>query len=286
MTPAPPAEIPVIRRSRGSEWAAMAALFGLTVRQHTHGRRMIVLILLYLLPCGLAILLRSLPKPAPNDALEFALIFNLLPHALAPLTALLYAAGVIQDEIEEQTLTYLLMRSVPRWAIYAVKLAATVCVSTALVALATAALYAAVYAGTPEFTTIILAERLPRVLAIMALAQFGYCAVFGFIGLAARRSLIVGLIFIVLIEGVLANLDFVLRAATIVHYVRTLIVRWLDLPVDTLSRMLRDWHLDLDTLPTTPEAVRRLVFTGLIGTALAAWWFARREFRVKTPEGS
>src|SRR5205085_2580293 len=116
--------------------SAMAALFRLTVRQHTHGRRMIVLAILYLLPCGLAILLRSLPRPAPTDALEFALIFNLLPHALAPLTALLYAAGAIQDEIEEQTLTYLLMRSIPRWALYVIKLAGTYCVTTGLVALA------------------------------------------------------------------------------------------------------------------------------------------------------
>jgi hypothetical protein len=32
--------------------------------------------------------------------------------------------------------------------------------------------------------------------------------------------------------------------------------------------------------------VQRLVLTGLIGIALGAWWFARSEFRVKTPEGN
>ena len=62
----------------------------------------------------LAIVLRNLGRPAPADALEFALVFMLLPHGLAPLTALLYAAGVVTDEVEEQTLTYLLLRSVPR----------------------------------------------------------------------------------------------------------------------------------------------------------------------------
>jgi len=281
-----PSVLPGIRRSRSYELAAMAALFRLTIRQHTHGRRMIVLGLLYALPCGLAILLRSLPRPAPLDALEFGLIFNLLPHALAPLTALLYSAGIVQDEIEEQTLTYILMRSVPRWAIYAVKLVATCCVTIVLVSTATTALYAAIYVGTPDFARDIMTGRLPRMLGIMALAQIGYCSIFGFIGLIARRSLIVGLVFIVLVEGVLANLDFILRAFTIVHYVRTLVVRWLDLPVDTLTRMLRDWSLDMVTLPTTQQAVQRLVLTGVLGTALAAWWFARREFRVKTPEGN
>jgi ABC-2 type transport system permease protein len=281
-----PPRVKPVKEAPWSRFSAIAALFRLTVRQHTHGRRMFVLALLYLLPCGLAILLRSLPHPAPIEALEFALIFNLLPHALAPLTALLYAAGTIQDEVEEQTLTYLLMRSVPRWALYVTKLVATCCVTTVLVSLATIALYTSVYAGTPEFTRDVLTDRLPRVLAIMALAQVGYCAVFGFIGLAARRSLIVGLIFIVFIEGMLSNLDFILRAMTIVHYVRTLVLRWLALPEPTLRRMLRDWSMDMETLPTAEQAVQRLVLTGLIGTALGAWWFTRREFRVKTPEGS
>src|SRR5262245_9709306 len=278
-----PVLAPVIRRSRGRELAAMAALFRLTLRQHTHGRRMIVLALLYLLPCGLAILLRVLPKTPRPDAIEFALIFNLLPHALAPLTALLYAAGAIQDEVEEQTLTYLLVRSIPRWAIYVTKLLATWCVTTVLTSIATVAVYASIYAGTPEFQTDILMGRLPIVLAITALAQFAYCSVFGFIGLAAKRSLIVGLIFIVVIEGVLSNLDFILRAVTIVHYVRTLILRWLSLP-STILKDMRDWNLDLDTAPTAEQAVQRLVLTGLIGIALGGWWFARSEFRVKTPE--
>jgi len=286
MSAAIPAVRPVIQRSRGSELAAMAALFRLTLRQHTHGRRMIVLLLLYLLPCGLAILLRSLPKPAPPDELEFGLLLNLMPHALAPLTALLYAAGIIQDEIEEQTLTYLLMRSAPRWAIYVVKLAATWCMTTLLVSIATTALYVAIYAGTPDFARDILGNRLPRILAIMALAQLGYCAIFGFIGLVARRSLILGLVFIVIVEGILANLNFVLRSATIVHYVRALVIRWVDLPVDTQTNMMRDWSLEMETLPTAERAVQRLVLTGLVGAALGAWWFARREFRVKTPEGN
>ena len=150
MTPATPAPGLDLRRSYSGELSALAALFVLTVRQHTHGRRLLVLGLLYALPCALAVLLRSLQRPAPAEALEFALVFNLLPHGLAPLTALLYAAGVIQDEVEEQTLTYLLLRSVPRSALYVTKLLATWCITTLLVALATTALYACIYWGTPE----------------------------------------------------------------------------------------------------------------------------------------
>ena len=93
------AEAPPPPRAPLVEWSALAALFDLTVRQHTHGRRLLVLVLLYALPVGLAVLLRWLPHPPPPDSLEFALVLNLLPHGLAPLTALLYAAGAIQDEV-------------------------------------------------------------------------------------------------------------------------------------------------------------------------------------------
>ena len=53
------------------------------------------------------------------------MLFMLMPHTLVPLTALLYATGMIHDEIEEQTLTYLLVRPLPKWGIYLTKLLAT-----------------------------------------------------------------------------------------------------------------------------------------------------------------
>ena len=281
----PATDVPTIRRARARELSALAALFVLTIRQHTHGRRLIVLGLLYALPCGLAILTRSLPRPAPSDALETALIFHLIPHGLAPLTALLYAAGVIRDEVEEQTLTYLLLRSMPRWALYVTKLAATLCVTTVLITVATTALYVATYWGTPDASEVITG-RLPRVVAAFALAQVGYCALFGFVGMVTRRSLIAGVAYIVAIEGVLANIDFVGRTLTVVYYVRTLIVRWLDLPERSLNRLLRDWSLNLEKVPSAADCAYTLLGFGLVVTLLTALWFARSEFRVKTPEGS
>jgi ABC-2 type transport system permease protein len=286
MSAAPPADVPTLRRSPASSLSAVAALFWLTVRQHTHGRRLLVLGLLYALPCGLAILLRSLARPAPADGLEFALVFNLIPHGLAPLTALLYAAGVIQDEVEEQTLTYLLLRSVPRWALYVTKLVATLCVTTVLVAVATTALYVAIYWGTPELWGEIVRERLPRVVAIFALAQVGYCALFGFLGLFTRRSLVAGVTYIAVVEGFLASIDFVVRSLTVVFYVRVLIVRWVPLPEVFMQRYVREWGLDLEKVPTAERCVVTLLTFGAVVTALTALWFSRREFRVKTPDGT
>ncbi len=283
MSVATATDFPILRRSRGSELSAMLALFNLTIRQHLHGRRLLVLGMLYLLPCALAVMARLLPRPAPMDHLELALVFVLLPHGLAPLTALLYAAGVIRDDVEEQTLTYLLLRSIPRWAIYVVKLAATVCISTVLVTIAATALYVAIYYPSPGLWSEVLPHRLPRVVAIFSLAQLAYCVLFGFMGLITRRSLIAGIAYIVLIEGFLASIDFVARSLTIVYYVRTLVLHWIELPANILRSARRDWGLAQETMPTVETCLTRLLIFCLVGTVLAAWWFSRREFRLKTP---
>jgi ABC-2 type transport system permease protein len=277
------AEVSSPQRSLSAELSALAALFGLTVRQHTHGRRLLVLALLYLVPCALAILLRSLARPAPADALEFALVLTLLPHGLAPLTALLYSAGIVSDEVEEQTLTYLLIRSVPRWKLFLTKLLATLCVTTVLVAAAVGVLYVAIYAGQPEFWSAAL-PRAGGVIVVMTVAQIGYCALFGFVGLVTRRSLIVGIGYIVAVEGVLANLDFVGRALTVVYYVRTLTLRWLDLPAEQLLRCQEVWGMnEWDKLPGAGNCVAIVLGFGVAVSLVSALWFARSEFHVKTP---
>ena len=275
------------RSASGSLVSALGALFTLTVRQHTHGRRLLVLGVLFLLPCVLAIVLRSLARPAPPEALEGALLFWLLPHGLAPLTALLYAAGIVGDEVEEQTLTYLLLRPIPRWALFATKLLATWCVTTALVSVAVVALYLACFWGTPDLTESVLPNRLPRFVAVMALAQLAYCGLFGFLGVFTKRSLLAGIAYIVSIEGVLANIQFVLRDYTVAFNVRVLILRWLELPADSVRRLTDGWQIDdVNKLPTGQNSAVGLAALGVAAAIVSALYFRRKEFRVKTPDGN
>jgi ABC-2 type transport system permease protein len=275
----------VWRRSIRGELSALAVLFGLTLRQKTRGRRLLVLVVLFALPCALAIVLRSLSRPAPTDILEFALIFNLVPHALAPLTALLYAGGMIQDEVEEQTLTYLLVRPLPRPGLYLCKLLATLLLTTVLVAAATTGLYLAIYWNTTQMWDGSVAVRMAQTAAIMALGQVGYCSLFGCLGVLTRRTLIAGVLYIVVFEGLLANLQFMVRSLTVVYYMRVLAVRWLDLPEQILNRWRSDWGLDPNRIPDGGTCVLILLASALAITALAALQFSRREFRMKTPEG-
>ncbi len=260
---------------------ALVTLFVLTLRQHIRGRRLLVLSLLFALPGVLAGAVNLVSRfPPAADDLQFALVFNLIPHTLVPLAALLYAAGIIQDEVEEQTLTYLLLRPLPRWAIYLVKLLATLLVISVLTTAFTAATFAAIAltAGGPV-TSGLIGQALKTAVA-MTLAQAGYCGLFGLLGLLMRRSLFVGVGYIFLFEGILAGLDTVARRLTIMYYFRVLVLRWLEPSNGT------EWSINLATAPGAPTCVLALLSAGMVLSVTAAFFFAGKEFPMKTPEGN
>ena len=275
--PAPPD----VSARGGFDLTALWALFVLTLRQHLRGRRLLVLALLFLMPSVLVALVRLAEHPPDPEHLEFGFLFNLMPHALATLTALLYAGGMIQDEVEEQTLTYLLLRPIPRWALYVTKLAATVLVTSALTGVFTTVTYVVIYWNEPELWSEVLPERAPRTAALYALAQVGYCSFFGVLTLLTRRSLIGGLAYIIAFEGLLASFQSVLRLLTVMFYFRVLAARWV-----LGSRGARQWGLELADVPSAGECVARLLAVSAVLVFFGALTVQRREFRMKTPEGS
>jgi ABC-2 type transport system permease protein len=269
---------PVIRG--GFDLTALGALFVLTLRQHLRGRRLVVLSLLFLLPSVLAAVVRLTPHPPSPEELEFAFVFNLIPHALATLTALLYAGGMIQDEVEEQTLTYLLLRPLPRWALYLTKLVVTVLVTAVLTAIFTTLALAVIYWGTDNLWGDVLPQRALRIAALLALTLAAYCSLFGAISLFMRRAMIAGLVYIVVFEGLLATFASVAQLLTVMHYFRVLSVRWLD-PAGSV-----DWALDLETAPSAERCVMTLLAASAVFAVLGAAMMTRKEFRMKTPEGN
>ena len=94
-----------------------------------------------------------------------------------------------------------------------------------------------------------------------------------------RRSLFVGVAYIFLFEGLLASLDTVARRMTMMYYFRVLALRWLE-PADG-----KEWSIDLATAPDAQTCVLTLLGVGLVLAVAAAFFFAGREFRMKTPEG-
>ncbi len=209
----------------------------ITVARQNRGLRLLVLAALFALPIVFAVLIRRYQTPYRPASVEGSLIFGLIFPALVPLTALLLASGMVQDDVEEQTLTYLLIRPIPRWAIYLAKLAGTVLVSWARSVIFTIGTLVAVYWGQERLMGAVLRDRSLIVAALLGLALSTYSAIFGAMSLWVRRTLVVGAIYIVGFEMIFGSIDFVIRELTVIYYIRVLAVRWLDLSG-------ADWSID------------------------------------------
>jgi ABC-2 type transport system permease protein len=283
------------RPPRTSVASALWSLYVLTLRQHLHGRRWMILAVLFLLPAGLAVFVRATAPDVPPVGMEFMFAFMFIPQGLLPLIALLYASGMIQDEQEEQTLTYLLIRPIPKWALYGVKWLATLTTATLLTALLTALTYIAIYAGSTGKGPIDVPMRCLKAASVHSLAVAAYCSLFGVMSLFTRRMLVMGIVYTAFFEGLLANLPLSIRLVTVIYYARIIAYRTIGFVVPLPRGMSEDiaaqvWRLDVANDPTLAEhptlrgCVTVLICASLACTLIAAVLCARREFHVKTPE--
>ena len=207
------------------------------------GRRLVIFSMLFALPIFFAVLAHRFADPYLASEAETVLIFGLIPQALLPLLRSLYASGMVQDEVEEQTLTYLLIRPIPRWLIYVVKVVATWLVASALATVFTAeAALVAVYWGVPGLSPTALAQgrahrpdhelKPVRLRRHLRRAQPDGTPLPGRGGGIYRG-----------VRGSLANIDFVMRRVTVMYYLRVLSCAWLDLAG-------ADWSIDPATAPS------------------------------------
>jgi len=281
-------------RPARSRVAALWTLYALTLRQHLHGKRWMVMIGMFMLPASIAILVRSTARHPSSVLIEFFVAFMLIPLAVLPFIALLYVSGMIQDEQEEQTITYLLVRPIPKWALYCTKLLANLTTAVVLTIVLTVLTYSAIYvrAGVPAAE---VATRCAKAASVDSLAVVAYCSLFGLISLLTKRTLVVGIIYTAIVEGVLAVLPFGIRLATVIYYTRLIAYRMMDFQVVNskgVDNLAADaWQFDVASdpqllqHPSTATCITVLLVGSLVSTILAAWLCSRREFHVKTPDG-
>jgi len=275
-----------------SLWTAYA----LTLRQHLHGKRWMVIAGMCVLCAGLVVVVRATAPDVPAIMLEFVFAFLFIPQAILPLLALIYASGIVRDEQEEQTMTYLLIRPIPKWALYSVKLLATLTTTVTLAVLLTFLTYAAVYVGA-ETGTKDAPFRALQAASIHALAVVAYCCLFGLISLLTKRALVVGILYAALFEGLIANLPFSIRLATVVYYARLIAYRSMTFlvplpnnPSRTNDLAAEIWQFDPKTdpgllsHPQTRTCLIVLLAASAACAVIAAILFSIREFHLKTPE--
>ncbi len=177
-------------------------MFKLALRQAVAGRKVALLIILSLLPLGLAALLDSVVTDAE---LVGPVIRGVIVPIVLPLVVMLLATSAFGNELEDRTLSLLATRPVSRWTIVLAKIVATVAVTGPLM-FAVAAIVAAMDAAA--------AGNAPIAAGVGALVGvLAYTAIFTWGGLLTTRALGFALIYVLVWEGLLlqflSNLQYV-----------------------------------------------------------------------------
>ncbi|MFC0526314.1 ABC transporter permease subunit [Phytohabitans kaempferiae] len=183
-------------------WITARGLFG--------RRRFLLLIPLPLLVIGLALLSRAFGVAAEHWAPPVLVGLGLA--VVLPVIALIVGTGVLGSEIDDGTIVHILTKPLPRWQIVLPKLAVATVVTAVTVAI-------------PLYVSGVLAHsvRLGLGLALAgAVGALAYSAFFLALSLVTRRPVLLGLVYVLVWEGLLGNFVSGTRVLSIQQYVLTI----------------------------------------------------------------
>ena len=175
----------------------LETIFTLAFRKAISIRRVIILLLLAAFP--LAIVGIGVVNNTDWDAEDIQyLIQAFIVSTMLPLVALIIAAPVFADEIEDQTLTNLMLSPVPRWQIALPKIVAAVCI---------VAIPAAISTG---ICVILVIDQDTYTAA--AVGAFGilvgsiaFVSLFAFVGTLTTRAVVFGIIYVFGFEALIST---------------------------------------------------------------------------------
>ena len=188
----------------------MATVYRLTLRQLSSRWRLLVMALLAAMPVIIAVLmLRSANATAIQD-FESVILGGMLAGSIAPLVVLAIAAPAFANEIEDKTLANLVLAPLARGRIALPKLLATITVATPFMAASAFATSYVAFLGDMSATIAV------TVAVIAGVAM--YAAAFVWLGLLTTQAIGVGLVYIVLWEGLFSGFVSGVRLLSIRHY--------------------------------------------------------------------
>lgn len=196
-------------------------------------KRLIFAALLAALPPLLALLVANV---APERArfgpgmIHAQASLLLLLQVVVPLGSLLVASGLIADEVEGRTITYLFTRATPRAAVLLGRVAAVIGLLVPLFALSAwaTALAAAQRPGTTY------PEAVQSVILAAAAGALVYSLIGAVLGVLFKRALVVALAYAFAIEGFIANVPGSTARLAVQYWLRSLAI---DLEVEPWSKM-------------------------------------------------
>ena len=187
----------------------MTTVAYITARGLFGRRRVLLLFPLPILLVGLALLCRAYNVEPADWGTPVLVALGLA--VVLPVTALIVGTGVLGSEVEDGTIVHILTKPMPRRDIIAAKLGVAIGIT-------------AVTAAVPLFIAGTLADSVRLGLGLAAGAALGACAYSSFflmLSLLSRRPVLLGLVYILVWEGLLGRFVSGTRVLSIEQYVIT-----------------------------------------------------------------
>ncbi len=177
----------------------MGPVFWLSLRQLTGRWRLALIFLLAALPVGLAVVFFFAASDDESFDENFidVLLDGMLVAAIVPIVTMALSTAAFGNELEDRTLSYLVLRPISRWQIAMPKVLASIAISGPLLIASGVAAALLGFDGS-------LRAALAVGVAILA-GVAAYAAVFTWLGLLTNRAIAFALIYVLLWEGVIGS---------------------------------------------------------------------------------
>lgn len=188
----------------------MGAVYQLTLRQLAGRWRLLIMAVLAMMPVTIALLMLADDHAPSVREFETAILSAMLAGSIAPLVVLAIAAPAFANEIEDRTLANLTLSPIPRWQIVVPKLLASITIAAPFILASALATSWIAYLG-----------DLRAVAAVTVSALVGvalYASAFVWLGLVSTQAIGIGLLYIVLWEGLFSGFVSGVRLLSIRHH--------------------------------------------------------------------
>ena len=188
----------------------MRSVYILTLRQLSGRWRLLIMTALASFPVIMAVLtLRD--DDAPTVAAFDQVVFSvMLMGSILPLVVLAIAAAAFSNEVEDRTIANLTLAPIPRWQIAVPKLLAVITLAAPFIAISA---FLTSHIGFLADTKSTIAVVISSLVAVAL-----YSASFVWLGLVTTQAIGVGLLYIVLWEGLFSGFVSGVRLLSIRHY--------------------------------------------------------------------